>query len=44
MSEIPLDETLSAVSDAAHGARRQVVYLTERGERLSAMVPAELAV
>jgi DNA-binding MarR family transcriptional regulator len=44
VSEIPLDETPRAVSDAAHDAARgQVVYLTEHGERLAAIVPAELA-
>jgi antitoxin (DNA-binding transcriptional repressor) of toxin-antitoxin stability system len=44
MSEIPLDEASGAVSDAAHDAARgQVVYLTEHGERLAAIVPAELA-
>jgi antitoxin (DNA-binding transcriptional repressor) of toxin-antitoxin stability system len=44
MSEIPLDEAPSAVSDAAHDAARgRVVYLTEHGERLAAIVPAELA-
>lgn len=44
MSEIPLDEASRAVSDAAHDAARgQVVYLTEHGERLAAIVPAELA-
>ena len=32
------------VTDAAHDAARgQVVYLTEHGERLAAIVPAELA-
>jgi DNA-binding MarR family transcriptional regulator len=44
MSELPLDETPRAVSDAAHDAARgQVVYLTEHGRRLAAIVPAELA-
>jgi antitoxin (DNA-binding transcriptional repressor) of toxin-antitoxin stability system len=44
MSEIPLDEAPREVSDAAHDAARgQVVYLTEHGERLAAIVPAELA-
>jgi antitoxin (DNA-binding transcriptional repressor) of toxin-antitoxin stability system len=44
MSEIPLDEAPREVSDAAHDAARgRVVYLTEHGERLAAIVPAELA-
>jgi antitoxin (DNA-binding transcriptional repressor) of toxin-antitoxin stability system len=43
MSEIPLDEASREVSDAAHDAARgQVVYLTEHGVRLAAIVPAEL--
>jgi antitoxin (DNA-binding transcriptional repressor) of toxin-antitoxin stability system len=44
VSEIPLDEAPRTVTDAAHDAARgQVVYLTEHGERLAAIVPAELA-
>jgi hypothetical protein len=44
MSEIPLDATPREVSDAAHDAARgRVVYLMENGERLAAIVPAELA-
>lgn len=44
MSEIPLDEAPREVSDAAHDAARgQVVYLTERGVRFAAIVPAGLA-
>ena len=44
MSEIPLDEAPREVSDAAHDAARgRVVYLTEHGERLAAIVPAGLA-
>jgi hypothetical protein len=44
MSEIPLDEASREVTDAAHDAARgQVVYLTEHGVRLAAIVPAELA-
>jgi antitoxin (DNA-binding transcriptional repressor) of toxin-antitoxin stability system len=43
MSEVPLDQ-VPGVADAAHDAARgQVVYLTEHGERLAAIVPAELA-
>jgi antitoxin (DNA-binding transcriptional repressor) of toxin-antitoxin stability system len=44
LSEIPLDEASREVSDAAHDAARgQVVYLTEHGVRLAAIVPAESA-
>ena len=44
MSEIPLDQTLSDVAAAAHDAAGgKVVYLTEHGQRLAAIVPAELA-
>ena len=44
MSEIPLDEAPGDVTAAAHDAARgQVVYLTEHGHRLAAIVPAEIA-
>ena len=44
MSEIPLEEAPGQVTNAAHDAARgRVVYLTEHGERLTAIVPAELA-
>ena len=44
MGEIPLEDTPREVTDAAHDAARgQVIYLTEHGERLAAIVPAELA-
>ncbi|HEX3963338.1 MAG TPA: hypothetical protein VHZ03_43010 [Trebonia sp.] len=44
MSEIPLDGPSEDVSAAAHDAARgQVVYLTEHGQRLAAIVPAEIA-
>jgi DNA-binding MarR family transcriptional regulator len=43
VGEIPLEEVTREVTDAAHdAARSQVVYLTEHGERLAAIVPAEL--
>ena len=43
MSEMPVDAA-PGFADAAHeAARGQVVYLTERGERLAAIVPAEFA-
>lgn len=45
VGEIPLEEVPREVTEAAHDAARgQVVYLTEHGERLAAIVPAELAV
>lgn len=44
MSEIPLDDASGEVAAAAHDAARgQVVYLTEHGQRLAAIVPAEIA-
>ena len=43
MSELPIEDT-PAVADAAHeAARGQVVYITEHGERVAAIVPAALA-
>jgi antitoxin (DNA-binding transcriptional repressor) of toxin-antitoxin stability system len=43
VGEIPLEEVPREVTDAAYDAARgQVVYLTEHGERLAAIVPAEL--
>jgi hypothetical protein len=44
MSELPLDASPSEVTSAAHDAARgQIVYLTEHGRRLAAIVPAEVA-
>lgn len=44
MSEVPLESTPD-LSAAAHDAadRGRVVYLTEQGQRLAAIVPAEVA-
>jgi hypothetical protein len=43
MSELPLDDGPD-ISAAAHlAARGHVAYLTEHGERLAAIVPAEFA-
>jgi len=43
MSEVPLDDGPD-ISAAAHDAARgHVVYLTEHGQRLAAIVPAEFA-
>lgn len=44
MSELPLDQAPDDVAAAAHDAAQgKVVYLTEHGRRLAAIVPAELA-
>jgi hypothetical protein len=44
MSEFPLDDVPSEVTAAARDAARgQVVYLTKDGQRLAAIVPAEIA-
>jgi antitoxin (DNA-binding transcriptional repressor) of toxin-antitoxin stability system len=44
MSELPLDDGGPDISAAAHDAAQgHVVYLTEHGERLAAIVPAEYA-
>jgi antitoxin (DNA-binding transcriptional repressor) of toxin-antitoxin stability system len=43
MSEMPLEDVPGDVAAAAHDASRgHVVYLTEHGERLAVIVPAEL--
>ena len=43
MSELPLDAPPGDVAAAAHDASRgHVVYLTDHGERLAVIVPAEL--
>jgi len=43
MSELSLEE-VPAASDAVHeAARDRVVHITEHGERVAAIVPAELA-
>jgi antitoxin (DNA-binding transcriptional repressor) of toxin-antitoxin stability system len=43
MSELPLGN-LPEVADVAHeAARGQVFYITEHGERVAAIVPAEVA-
>lgn len=44
MSEISLDQVPGDVAAAAHDAARgKVVYLTEHGQRVAAIVPADLA-
>jgi DNA-binding MarR family transcriptional regulator len=44
MSEIPLERAPSDVAAAARDAARgKVVYLTEHGQRLAAIAPADLA-
>lgn len=43
MSELPIEEA-PAVADAAHeAAGGKVVYITEGGQRLAAIVPADYA-
>ena len=43
MSELPLDDEPGISAAARDAARGHVVYLTEHGERLAAIVPAEFA-
>ncbi|MGH3277143.1 MAG: hypothetical protein ACRDNZ_22795 [Streptosporangiaceae bacterium] len=43
MSELPLDDGPDISAAARDAARGHVVYLTEHGERLAAIVPAEFA-
>ncbi|HTT54632.1 MAG TPA: hypothetical protein VMH35_24840 [Streptosporangiaceae bacterium] len=43
MSELPLDDGPDVTAAARDAARGHVVYLTEHGERLAAIVPAEFA-
>src|ERR1700733_15596569 len=43
MSELPLDDQPGISAAARDAARGHVVYLTENGERLAAIVPAEFA-
>ena len=43
MSELSVDGAPGMVGAARDAARGHVVYLTERGERLAAIVPAEFA-
>jgi hypothetical protein len=43
MSEVPLDQVPGVATAAHDAARGEVVYLTENGERLAAIVPAEFA-
>ncbi len=43
MSELPLDDGPGISAAARDAARGHIVYLTEHGERLAAIVPAEFA-
>ena len=43
MSELPLDNGLDISAAAHEAARGHVVYLTEHGQRLAAIVPAGFA-
>jgi antitoxin Phd len=42
MSELPLDDAPDVAAAARDASRGHVVYLTEHGERLAVIVPAEL--
>ena len=43
MSELALEDTPEVAATAHEAARGQVVYITEHGERIAAVVPPELA-
>jgi len=43
VSELPVEGTPGVAGAARDAARGHVVYLTEHGERLAAIVPAEFA-
>ena len=43
MTELPVDDVPDLSAAAHQAARGHVVYLTEHGERLAAIVPAEFA-
>jgi antitoxin (DNA-binding transcriptional repressor) of toxin-antitoxin stability system len=43
MSELPVEDAPDVAGAAHEAARGQVVYLTEHGERLAAIVPPEFA-
>jgi hypothetical protein len=43
MSDLALEDTPGVADAARDAARGQVVYLTEHGQRLAALVPAGLA-
>jgi antitoxin (DNA-binding transcriptional repressor) of toxin-antitoxin stability system len=43
MSELPVDGSPGVAGAARAAARGHVVYLTEHGQRLAAIVPAEFA-
>jgi hypothetical protein len=43
MTELPIENTPDVAASAHEAARGQVVYITERGERLAAIVPPGMA-
>jgi len=43
MSELPLEDVPAAMGAVHEAASGQVVYITEHGERLAAIIPADLA-
>ena len=43
MSDLPVETTPGVAAPAHEAARGQIVYITEHGERLAAIVPAAVA-
>lgn len=43
MSDVPVESTPGVAAPAHEAARGQIVYITEHGERLAAIVPAAIA-
>ena len=43
MSDVPVESTPGVAGPAHEAARGQIVYITEHGERLAAIVPAGIA-
>jgi antitoxin (DNA-binding transcriptional repressor) of toxin-antitoxin stability system len=43
MSELPVEDTPGVAESAHEAARGRVVFITEHGERLAAIVPAPVA-
>jgi antitoxin (DNA-binding transcriptional repressor) of toxin-antitoxin stability system len=43
MSDVPVESTPGVAAPAHEAARGQIVYITEHGERLAAIIPAAIA-
>jgi antitoxin (DNA-binding transcriptional repressor) of toxin-antitoxin stability system len=43
MSDLPVETTPGVAAPAHEAARGQIVYITEHGERVAAIVPAAVA-